>query len=354
MISPQAQKCSAASSSPLLDPPVLQNVLSYVGPGHCLFVATVSRLWQDIYGKLQSQPLAIYDEYDRPVSIITCVPQMTLYSSVFTSPSRVQLAHESGLDCTSEAYQRAAGTYADISTLAAARKLGMECTAAIMAAAAKRDELAVVQYLHSEGCPWAYTLLETACASGHYELVRWCHEHDCPWDDVAWATYYATKSGNVELMAWILQQPGASLSEAVMSRAASKGHTAMCQYLHAQQCPWDAGSTREAARYGHAELLRWLVDRGCPTSRNARSLCIAAAQGGSLKVLTHLQELGLLNSAPTLTQLLNVAASGHKLAVAKWLRAQGAEWPAVFSLRPWSGEVLAWARAEGCTTPITP
>jgi hypothetical protein len=41
-------RCSVAvNSNPLLDPGILQTVLSYVGPGHCLFVAPASKWWTD-------------------------------------------------------------------------------------------------------------------------------------------------------------------------------------------------------------------------------------------------------------------------------------------------------------------
>eukprot|EP00953_Heterococcus_sp_UTEX-ZZ885_P032696 17055-Heterococcus_DN1.PRE.1 len=101
MIATREQKRSAAdSSNPLLYLGILQNVLSYVGPGHCLFVKPVSKWWKDLYARVESQKLTINAN-----TIIVCVPQMTLYSSVLSSPSRVHLAHESGLDCTTEAYQ---------------------------------------------------------------------------------------------------------------------------------------------------------------------------------------------------------------------------------------------------------
>jgi hypothetical protein len=129
MASTQVQKRSAAkSSAPLLDSAVLQIVLSYVGPGHHLFVPLVSKAWLELYEAVDYHQLTIPIEYSHEQKIITIVPQMTLYSSVFGSPSRAQLAHENGLDCTSEAYQRAAGRHADIATLAAAHSLGMEYT----------------------------------------------------------------------------------------------------------------------------------------------------------------------------------------------------------------------------------
>jgi hypothetical protein len=56
----------------------------------------------------------------------------------------------------------------------------------------------------------------------------------------------------------------------------------------------------------------------------------------------------------SLTAMLNAAGSHGHLAAAQWLRQQGAAWPAVLRVNRdywWSGAVLAWARAEGCTSP---
>jgi hypothetical protein len=201
MLSAEEQTWStAASSNPLLDPGVLLHVLIYVGPGHHLFVAHVSKWWKDLYAALESQQLRVYDEDSRQSKIITCVPQMTLFSSVFSSPSRVQHAHESGIDCASTAYQRAAGEHADIATLAAAHELGMKYTAATMAGAASCNKLAEVQYLHSQGCPWPSGLLESAAQFDKFEVLRWCYEHGCPWKTKA-LPVLAAQSGNVELMA---------------------------------------------------------------------------------------------------------------------------------------------------------
>jgi hypothetical protein len=291
-------------NDPLLDPGVLQNVLGYVGPGHCLFVAPVNKLWNGIYAALQSLQLAVSSAISHK-KIITCVPQMTLYSAVFASPSRVQLAHTSGLSCNSAAYQYAAGKDADIATLATAHKLGMEYSEITMACAAQCNKLAEVQYLHAQGCPWSLRLLEDAARGGHFELVRWCHKQGCPWKAKV-MPHHAAESGNVELMAWVLQQPGiklskavksraaskgsTALSKAVMSRAASKGRTAMCQYLRTQQCPWSASSTYYAADNGHVDVLRWLMDNGCPWDAN--NLRLAAVTSGSVDVLEFLQLQG--------------------------------------------------------------
>jgi hypothetical protein len=49
----RAPKRGSPDSEPLLDPGILQNVLSYVGPGQHLFVAPVSKHWKDFYGAVE-------------------------------------------------------------------------------------------------------------------------------------------------------------------------------------------------------------------------------------------------------------------------------------------------------------
>jgi hypothetical protein len=325
------QKCSTADSiDPLFDFGILQNVLSYVGLGHHLFVAPVSKLWRDLYSMVQTHQLKVSKSRKR----ITCVLKMTLCSSVYASPSGLRLAHENGFGCITRKHQLAAGRYADVATLASAHELGIVYTAAVMAGAAHYNKLAEVQYLHSQGCPWSRTLLEGAAVRGHFELARWCHEHGCPCPVISKATVYAAKSGNVELMAWVLQLPGAQLSKHLMSTAACHGHIAMCQFLH--------------ARRGHVDLLCWLMNTGCPWV--AKGVCLVAARSGSIDVMYYLQQQGLLNAA-MLRAMLKNAGIINKLAAAKWLKEQGAEWPTAFNYKFWGPEVLAWARAEGCTKP---
>jgi hypothetical protein len=102
----------------------------------------------------------------------------------------------------------------------------------------------------------------------------------------------AAPSGSIELLAWLLQLPGTQLSAVFLERAAFTGRTDMCQYLHAQQCPWDAPAPCATAipAAGHLDLLRWLMDNGCPWE--ARDLCISAAVGGRIDVLVYLQQKG--------------------------------------------------------------
>jgi hypothetical protein len=211
------------------------------------------------------------------------------------SPSRVQHAQAHELRCTSDKYLCAAGRHADVPTLQAAHALGMPYMyTAMMEAAAGCNTLAVVQFLRAQGCP---------------------------------------------------------LSTFVFYVAAERGHIAMCTYLHAEHCSWNESTCNSAARGGSVDTLRWLRERGCPWVPSVVSRCAAA--GGGVDVMLYLQQQGIVFDAELLTEMLTDAGAYNKLAAAQWLRQQGAEWPAVLCSilsQQWSGDTLAWARAEGCTS----
>jgi hypothetical protein len=158
----------------------------------------------------------------------------------------------------------------------------------------------------------------------------------------------AASMGNLEVAAWVMQLPGAVRNESAMSSAATYGHTDMCKYLHSEQYPWDEQACYNAACFGRVDTLRWLQDNGCPW--RADKLCREApesSKGSSEDVLVYLQQRGIATPA-MLTLMLDSAGECTKLATAQWLRQQGAEWPV--PLKRWSAEMLAWARAEGCTS----
>jgi hypothetical protein len=278
----------------------------------------------------------------------TCVPRMTLYSSVFASPSRVRLAHESGLNFSTENFRHATGKHADVATLKAARELGMHYTGLTILGAAERNELGVVQFLHAQGCPWHWRVAEAAAKRSNFEMLRWIKEHGCDWHERD-ILIEAARSGNIEMTAWVKQQPGAVYDLSVMAAAARSGRTAMCEYLHTEQCPWDERACDAAAYSGHPNTLRWLHEHGCPW--DAYEVCAAAAAGGSVDVMLYLQQEGIMSELGMLSYMLNAAGARNHLAAAQWLRQQGAEWPERLNDdgTEWSGDTLEWARAEGCT-----
>eukprot|EP00953_Heterococcus_sp_UTEX-ZZ885_P003992 2655-Heterococcus_DN1.PRE.1 len=82
------KKSRVDSTNPLAERGILQHVLGYVGPGHWLFAALVSRGWQQAYQKVPVHQM-IGSSPAYPVVPFACVPQMTLYSAAVASPARL-------------------------------------------------------------------------------------------------------------------------------------------------------------------------------------------------------------------------------------------------------------------------
>jgi hypothetical protein len=72
-------------------------------------------------------------------------------------------------------------------------------------------------------------------------------------------------------------------------------------------------------------------------------------------ILDYHIEQGEVPDAAQLTAAPNHAGVFNQLRAAQWLKQHGAEWPAVLAVNAhqhWSYDTLAWARAQGCTSPL--
>jgi hypothetical protein len=128
MVATRAQDRSDSDNcSPLHQVGILRHVLSYVGPGHWFFLSTVSSLWRELYAgsadrRMQRRRLT-YAMYIHSEDF-TCVPQMTLYSSVVASPSRVRFASQNDVDCSTRGFQYIAGRHGYSSSVGGSTSAG--------------------------------------------------------------------------------------------------------------------------------------------------------------------------------------------------------------------------------------
>eukprot|EP00953_Heterococcus_sp_UTEX-ZZ885_P028802 15353-Heterococcus_DN1.PRE.2 len=296
--------------------------------------------------------------FDRKyIQKVACTAQMTLYSSVFASTSRVKLAHENGVGIAPRwtSLHPAAGKYATVATLELARELGMTYSLYTMIGAAESNQLPVVQFLHEQGCAWSDEASTAAAGRGDIEMLHWMLEHGCEWEscDIACS---AARSGSFDMCVWVNEHLDVQFGEDAMAAAAEEGHAPLIEFMHAEQCPCDERACTGAARFGHLVTLRWLHEHGCPW--HAHAVCEAAGEGGSVDMIIYLRQQGIVFTPELLTDMLNAAGAYNHLTAAHWLRQQGAEWPPVLKQHilkrfyaVWDGETLAWARAEGCTSP---
>jgi hypothetical protein len=412
------QKLTSAEHSidPLSEAGVLQRVLGYVGPGHFLLMALISKEWRESYLQVPEQHIIEHDHdaFFQTYNVeFTGKPRMTLLKAAVASAFLMKLACDCGLPIESSRLQFIVGRWGDIATLSAAFECGMPQSPYICDGAARGGCLAelrwlvidqrcpmhdtisvqaaasgsvatlnflkqcntsftvqtarsaaaaghqhVIEYLHAEGCPFDDAVYLAAAKNGHVPVLQRLRELDCAWYSAHLCTLAASR-GLVHVLQWAKQQ-GAVFNEDTMAHAAAYGHIAVCEYLLAQQCPCDDRVCFAAASCCQLETLRWLFEQGCPY--NAEMLWITAAEHGHISILSLLQQIDVNAPLRFLSFLLFIAGANGRLAAAQWLRAQGAAWPPRLSMavegnntgerKQWQGAVLEWARAEGCTAPL--
>jgi hypothetical protein len=168
-------------------------------------------------------------------------------------------------------------------------------------------------------------LLAAVAAVDHLDWLRVEYaQHNLLRDQVAYA---AIKAGAVASVRWLAAAGFAYTDVKYTARASASKQFEMLRYFIDASCPWDRLlARRQAAACGDAAVLEWL------------------------RVTD--QELW---STAVLTQLLLEAAVSDNLTTAKWLRAQGAEWPQSFlitrdaELQQAAGlRFMQWALANGC------
>jgi Ankyrin repeats (many copies) len=353
-------RAMVGTASPLEHAGVLMHVLNILGPGHHLFISAVNKAWRDSYEMIAAVKMAgVTTCYDDKPHLLTIASHTTLYSAVFTSASRVNLARECSLAFDNKKLQRIAGKSAEISTLRAARELGLQLTDEVLIGAAAAASVPKLQWLHTqqgcelpegicdwaaksgstdilrwlkehgseftadtckgaaagahthvlqflrdEGCEWDETACYIAARFGHLPTLKWLHEQGCPWEPDEICSD-AAECGSMEMLLYLRQQ-GCDFNEETMANAAEQGHLAVCQFLVAEQCPSDLWACANAAAAGHLETVRFLHDSGCPW--DVDGMCARAAESGSLELLQYVNQQGCPFNAHALTA---AAAKGH-------------------------------------------
>eukprot|EP00953_Heterococcus_sp_UTEX-ZZ885_P038813 19911-Heterococcus_DN1.PRE.2 len=255
-MSSRVNKRLAEGGSALSEPSVLRKVFSFAGPGEWLFLTT----------GLQK---------------------------MFESVSRLQLAQNCGLDFSIWQVQVAAGKFADIPVLAAAAQM-----------------LSI---------PWKHVIMGAAFIGSVSKLQWLCTEQQYEFEDPDAVAVYAVAGGSVDVLNWLKEQ-GVSFPTSIWNCVAANKQNPLqvVQFLHAEGVEWTAECCEKAAAAGNVEVLRFMHEHDCPWNRAA--VRTAAAQSGSIEVMSYLQQEGLLYTVPKLTEMLKVAASHNNLEASKWLR----------------------------------
>jgi hypothetical protein len=312
-----------------LDDAALGVVFSYVGPGHWLFVAILSKRCKELYERSGNATMLGVDLFEEQVEVVV-TPQTALTRSVLASAACLQYALDNGLQVKPDTQSLfLVGQFADINTLS---------------------------YAHRQGLRFTYRPVHGAALSGSLTKLKWLlEEKHCILAPMIGD--FAARSGSIDMLLWIAEK-GGILDKSTCTAAARAGHLHVLQHLHAINCKWDANACSAAARKAHLPVLQWLHEHGC--AWDAATICNDAAEGGSIEMLRYLNTCGLVFDADTMSS----AALNGRLEVVKYLHEVGCPWDedscqnAVFgghtdTLRflhehgcPWRSEDIHLAAAE--------
>jgi hypothetical protein len=361
----QSKRQASSNSSPLDDSSLLFQILCYVGAGQHLFVSPVSKLWHEINAAVPDLEMTslVFDPVIDPVRKLWCTSQTTLYSAVCESASRVRLA-DACFTIKDASLARIAGTVGDVATLQVALELGLageelfrgaayagsvtmltflattwqlfkqgglpnDLSAyaassgsvealqwmekwgqllpdSVLLQAAKFGHANVLEHIYSNNRGMNASLLGEAARHGHLNAVEWLFDHGAAYDAET-ICGDAAESGSVQLVQFV-NEKGGKLNKSTFRDAAWRGHLAICQHLHSEQCPWDVEAVAWAGCEGHTEVVKWLVEHGCPY--NADAVFRDAVEKKHLAVLQYVLSLER-PSSEKLTQALSAAATHH-------------------------------------------
>ena len=111
---------------------------------------------------------------------------------------------------------------------------------------------------------------------GREALAKWALAEGCPretyGDNMA---KVAARYGQAELVKWLCGEGGFEMDGGVMEDAAYSRNLELVQWLRGEGCPWDWMTCFSAVGQGHVEVLRWARENGCPWDAATREDAIA-------------------------------------------------------------------------------
>jgi hypothetical protein len=220
-----------SNSNPLLNSSILEIIFGYVGPGHWLFLATLSKSCKESYLSIQQRRIHFWDE-DRHIYVTVCgTSHITLTSAAFSSSSCFRLAVEHGMQLpsnNSRRQQRIAGEHSSLETLKVALQLGLNMTDAVVQGAAESGSLAKLNWLHTE--------------------------HGCQFN--ADTVFAAAKTGQLDICKFLVADHGCPLLQRACYIAISRDYTELLNWLREQGCPWDHRDyCISASVYGSVQVM---------------------------------------------------------------------------------------------------
>eukprot|EP00904_Undaria_pinnatifida_P007971 jgi/Undpi1/4303/HiC_scaffold_17.g07669.m1 len=177
------------------------------------------------------------------------------------------------------------------------------------------------------------------------EILRFAYFDEC--EVPLKACFNAVARGRLEMIQWALGALGqySGWRESLCMAAAAGGSLRILKWARANGCPWDHFTCSEAAGSGNLDILHWARENNCPWGTGT---CTKAAEGGHLDILQWARAHGCRLFNHTCSA---AAGSGH-LDILQWARSENCPWDTHTCSHAAEGGhlgVLRWARAHGAS-----
>jgi hypothetical protein len=174
----------------------------------------------------------------------------------------------------------------------------------VCAAAAGKNDVYLLKFLHENGCPWDAGTTQRAVDAKAMECLKYAHENGCAWN------FHCC------------------------SLAAKHRSTTVLEYLYENGCPTRSDTIYSAAEKKSFECLKFAHEHGCEWHPKTLTRAVVVQDvwnfskadqiTESVKILQYARERG----CPWNDEVAVMATMTGNLPALKWLHENGAPWPA--------------------------
>lgn len=210
--------------------------------------------------------------------------------------------------------------------------------------AAEKNHLHILQWAKENKCVLSNNICIHAVENNNLEMLQWARENKCSWNSNVCVR--AAAKSHFEILRWAIVNGCPTNDAKICSLVAQTGNIDLLQWLHYVGCYWDKQTCIEAARHGYFEILKWVIENGCPMDDPV--ICTIVTKYGEFELLKWLRQM----HCPWDSYTCLAAASRNHHEILKWLINNGCPKnnPEICSLMAMFGrfDLLKWLYHVGC------
>lgn len=160
----------------------------------------------------------------------------------------------------------------------------------------------------------------TAVAHHRFNILKWMYEHNLhQWHQEI--TREAAKRGHLDILKW-LHEKECPMPQDLCNIAATNNFLNILQWARKIGCHWDESTVYMAGYNQNLKIFKWCVQHRCPLSFNAINVFLGTFHDNVLSVLDLLYQ----NNCPMNIKTFNIAIEHQPLNVLQWLHSHQCSW----------------------------